>query len=291
MRDFQDKVAVVTGAASGIGRAMAECFARAGMKVVLADIEEAALTQASDELGAQGFDNLAIRTDVGREEEVRALADKTLDEFGAVDVLCNNAGVFSAGLAWQTPRQDYQWLMDVNVWGVIHGVRVFVPIMLGQDSPAHIVNTASMAGVTNGPMTAVYYMTKHAVVGYSEALYHDLTSTGSRIGVSVLCPELIDTRIGEARRNRPRDLAGFDFTSPERELVETTLRTLAPTTGIAPAVIAERVLQAIRDEKFYILSDDGWRRSCEVRLEDIRLGRNPTLSIPAEAVGAEGDDT
>ena len=261
---------------------MVECFSAAGMKVVLADVESEPLQKAADELAAQGYDCLPIVTDVSREEQVRELANQTLDSFGAVDILCNNAGVFTGGLAWQSPRQDYQWLMDVNIWGVIHGVRVFVPIMLGQASEAHIVNTASMAGVTNGPLTAVYSMTKHAVVGYSEALYHDLTTTGAPIGVSVLCPELINTNIAEARRNRPADLPGFDFTSPERDIAEGSLRQLAAQQGIDPMIIAKRVLDAIGENRFYILSDDGWRRSCETRLEDIRLGRNPTLSIPAD---------
>ncbi len=281
MKDFRDKVAVVTGAASGIGNAMVQLFAEQGMKVVLADVEESALQRAADALSAQSFDNLAVVTDVSSEESVRNLAEHCIDQFGAVDILCNNAGVFTGGLAWQSPRQDYQWLIDVNIWGVIHGVRVFVPIMLGQNSAAHIVNTASMAGVTNGPFTAVYSMTKHAVVGYSEALYHDLTSSAAKIGVSVLCPELINTRIGDSRRNRPRDLAGFDFTSPEREVAEGSLRELSAQQGVDPRVIAERTLQAIRDDRFYVLSEDGWRQSCETRLEDVRLARNPTLAIPA----------
>jgi len=282
VRDFSDKVAVVTGAASGIGRALAQRFAQAGMKVVLADVEADALEAVSAQLAEQGFETLAIPTDVSREAEVRNLADRTLDQLGAVDILCNNAGVFTGGLAWQSPHQDYEWLIDVNVWGVVHGVRVFVPIMLGQDSEAHIVNTASMAGLTNGPFTAIYTMTKHAVVGYSEALYHDLTSSGAKIGVSVLCPELVDTRIADARRNRPKDLAGFDFSSPERDLAEGSLRTLASSKGVDPTVLADRALEAIRDNRFYVLSDDGWRRSCETRLEDIRLARNPTLAIPSE---------
>ena len=208
-------------------------------------------------------------------------AERTVDQFGGVDILCNNAGVFTGGLAWQSPRQDYKWLIDVNIWGVVHGVRVFVPLMLGQGSEAHIVNTASMAGVTNGPYTAIYSMTKHAVVGYSEALYHDLSTSNTKIGVSVLCPELINTRIGDSRRNRPKGLAGFDFNSPERELAEGSLRDLAPTHGVAPDVIAERTLNAIRNNRFYIFSDDGWRHSCETRLEDVRLARNPTLDIPS----------
>ncbi len=288
MDSLRDKVAVVTGAASGIGEAIAIRFAREGAKVVLADVEREALDRVSDALSAQGADNLALVTDVGKEEEVRALAEQTVDQFGAVDILCNNAGVFTGGLAWQSPHQDYEWLIDVNIWGVVHGIRVFVPIMLGQDSDAHIVNTASMAGLTNGPFTSIYYMTKHAVVGYSEAIYHDLTSIGSKIGISVLCPELINTRIGDARRNRPRDLPGFDFKSPERDAAEDSLRQLAADKGIDPSAMAERVVMGIRENRFYLLAEDGWRQSCETRLEDIRLARNPSLSIPAEMTGEDG---
>lgn len=287
MKELRDKVAVVTGAGSGIGRALAIRFANEGMKVVLADVERDALRAVCDEISAQGHDNLAVVTDVGKEDQVRALAEQTLDQFGAVDVLCNNAGVFAGGLAWQSPHQDYEWLLDVNVWGVVHGVRVFVPIMLGQDSEAHIVNTASMAGLTNGPFSSIYYMTKHAVIGYSEGLYHDLNAVGAKIGVSVLCPELINTKIADARRNRPRDLAGFDFSSPERDLAEGSLRQLAVEKGVDPSLMADRVVSGIRDNRFYLIAEDGWRRSCETRLEDIRLARNPTLSIPVEPGGPQ----
>ena len=280
MKEFAGKVAVVTGAASGIGKALARRCGEEGMKVALADIEEEALARAREELATAGIDCIAVRTDVGREEDVSRLADATSEAFGAVHVLCSNAGVFTGGLAWESPREDYAWLIDVNLWGVVHGVRVFVPRMLAHGEEAHIVNTASMAAVTNGPFSSIYYMTKHAVLGYTEALYHDLQMAQSNIGVSVLCPELIATRIADARRNRPADLGGTDFRSPERDLVEGTLRDLAARRGVEPAVLAERVLAAIRERRFYILSDDAWRRSCEVRLEDVRLGRNPTLSIP-----------
>ena len=282
MKDFSGRVAVVTGAASGIGRALVKRFAAAGMKVVLADVEEEPLQDAAQELTASGAEALAVRTDVARESEVRALADATLDAFGAVHIVCNNAGVITAGLAWESPHEDYEWLIDVNLWGVIHGVRVFTPIMLGQNTEGHIVNTASMAAVTSSPFASIYYMTKHAVLGYSESLYHDLASKEAKVGVSVLCPELINTNIGDAERNRPKGLAGFDFSSVERETVVGTLRELARSQGLAPTAIADRVLDAITKNQFYILSDDGdgWRRSCETRLEDIRLARNPTFDVP-----------
>jgi NAD(P)-dependent dehydrogenase (short-subunit alcohol dehydrogenase family) len=285
MKELFGKVAVVTGAASGIGKALARRFGEAGMKVVLADVEQTALASAGEELRAAGIDCISVLTDVRRESDVVRLADAAERAYGAVHVLCNNAGVFAGGLAWESPREDYVWLIDVNVWGVVHGVCTFVPRMRAHGEDAHIVNTASMAAVTNGPFSAIYYMTKHAVLGYTEALYHDLQMTQTNIGVSVLCPELIATRIADARRNRPADLAASDFNSPERELAEGTLRELAARQGLDPAVLAARVVDAIRENRFYILSDDGWRRSCEVRLEDVRLARNPTFSIPTEGSG------
>jgi len=282
MKDLAGKVAVVTGAASGIGKGLARRFGDEGMKVALADVEEGALEKSAEELRAAGIDCIAVRTDVRRESDVVHLADTVESAYGAVHLLCNNAGVFAGGLAWESPRDDYAWLIDVNIWGVVHGVRAFVPRMRAHGEEAHIVNTASMAGVTNGPFTAIYHLTKHAVVGYSECLYHDLQMAQGNIGVSVLCPEVIATRIADARRNRPGDLSGGDFSSPERDLAESTLRDLTAGKGLDPAVLAARVVDAIRDGRFYILSEDGWRRSCEVRLEDVRLARNPTFAVPTE---------
>jgi short-subunit dehydrogenase len=169
----------------------------------------------------------------------------------------------------------------VNVWGVIHGVRTFVPILLEQDVPGHIVNTASMAALTAMPLAAAYHMSKHAVLAYSECLYHELAMKGGKIGVSVLCPELIATRIGESERNRPTDLDGADTrpSSPERQLVEKAIRE-GTAAGLSPSLMADRVVVAIREQRFYILADDAWRDCCNTRLDDIREGRNPTFAPP-----------
>jgi NAD(P)-dependent dehydrogenase (short-subunit alcohol dehydrogenase family) len=279
MRDFEDKVAVVTGAASGIGRALANAFAGENMKVVLADVEGGALEEVAGEMREEGAEVLAVNTDVSKAEDVEELARRALHTFGAVHVVCNNAGVFTAGVSWEAPLEDYQWVLGVNVWGVIHGIRTFVPIMLKQETEGHIVNTASMAAVTNGPYSAPYYMSKHAVLSLSESIYHELKMRGAKIGVSALCPELVATNINKASRNRPESLQRKGMPPTESDSTEAALSSFIMK-GTPPATIAQRVLQGIRDERFYILSEDGWRKSCETRLEDIRLGRNPTFDVP-----------
>lgn len=282
MKELAGKVAVITGAASGIGRAMADTFGRQGMKVVIADVQQDALETAAGELSADGVEVLPVPTDVSREADVQALARQALDAFGGVHVVCNNAGVFAGGLCWESSVQDYEWVLGVNLWGVVHALRTFVPILLAQDSEAHIVNTASMAGVTNGPLSGVYSMSKHAVVSLSESLYHDLAMRQSKIGVSVLCPEAVNTGIGTSERNRPDKWRAVDQApSPEREFVEQSLRDFTRK-GVGPDVLAERVLQAVRDDRFYILAEGAWRRMCETRLEDVRLTRNPTYVVPVE---------
>jgi len=280
MKDLTGKVAVVTGAASGIGRALAERFGTEGMRVVLADVEADALERTTAALAARGVAARAVVTDVTRAASVRALADQTIEAFGAVHVVCNNAGVFAGGTCWEAPLEDYEWMLGVNVWGVVHGIRTFVPLLLAQGCEGHVVNTASMAAVTTGSHAGVYYMSKHAVLSLSETLHHELAMRGAKIGVSALCPELVATGFANSERNRPPDLRRRTPPSAETQLVEQTLRDVTPL-ATPPAVVAERVVQAIRDNRFYVLSDDAWRRACETRLEDIRLGRNPTYVVPA----------
>jgi NAD(P)-dependent dehydrogenase (short-subunit alcohol dehydrogenase family) len=281
MQELRDRVAVVTGAASGIGHAMAERFAAEGMKVVLADIEEAGLASAEKALAAKGATTLGVVTDVSDAASVDALAKRCVDAFGAVHVVCNNAGVFAAGYCWEMPLDEFRWLMDVNQWGVVHGIRSFVPIMLEQDSEAHIVNTASMAGVTTLPYVAAYHMSKHSVLALSECLHHELAALGSKIKVSVLCPELINTQIHRAARNRPvRESSLEDTPSTARDLVMQAI-SAGVVEGLPPSEMADRVVRAIHDERFYILSEDEfWQRTCHSRLEDVRLGRNPAFTAP-----------
>src|SRR5215213_2544837 len=206
MKEFSGKVAVITGAASGIGRGLAEACAREGMKVVLADVDEAALAQAERELKDAGAEVLAVRTDVSKADDVEALARRALDAFGAVHLLFNNAGVGAGTTVWESTLADWEWVLGVNLWGVIHGVRTFVPLMLEQADECHIVNTASMAGLVSGPALGVYKVTKHGVVALSETLCCELAIMRSKIGVSVLCPGGVNTRIMDSERVRPAGL-------------------------------------------------------------------------------------
>ncbi|HSJ95789.1 MAG TPA: SDR family NAD(P)-dependent oxidoreductase [Myxococcota bacterium] len=280
MERLAGRVAVVTGAASGIGRALARRLGAEGMQVVLADVEAGALAEAERELGAAGVETLAVRTDVTDEASVRALADAALARFGAVHLVCNNAGVMGgAGLCWEVPPEDWAWVLGVNLQGVIHGIRVFVPILLAQEE-GHVLNTASMAALVSLPLASPYVVSKHAVLALSESLFHELAGRGPHVGVSVLCPEAVDTRIVDAERNRPEALRPARMLeTPERKLVdEATRKALAGAT--APDAIAERAVRGIREGRFYILAEDAWRRTAELRCEDIRLARNPTLAPP-----------
>jgi NAD(P)-dependent dehydrogenase (short-subunit alcohol dehydrogenase family) len=275
MKDFQDKVAVVTGAASGIGRALAHRFARAGMRVVLADIESGALDEAAREVGSAGAATLAVRTDVSKAADVEALAAAALHRFGAVHVVCNNAGVAQSGLAWRHTLADWEWILGVNLWGVIHGVRVFTPILLSQGGEGHIVNTASLAGLFSGPGTAIYNVTKHAVVTLSETLFQELILLGSAVRVSVLCPGFVATRIMDAERNRPAALADRGEPPPGFELQEAIGRQLLAA-GSPPAMVADCVFAAIEAERFYVLPHPEWKDQIRLRMENILAERNPT---------------
>ena len=277
MQTFKDKVAVVTGAASGIGRGIAERCMVEGMKVVLADIEQEALEAARREMTAKGGDVLAVRTDVSKHEDVEALARETIRSFGAVHFLCNNAGVSLYGYMWENSLADWEWMMGVNLWGVIHGIRTFVPIMLRQDTEGHILNTASMVGLASPlPYGGIYSMTKHAVVALSESLHKDLASRNAKVKVSVLCPADVDTRIMDSARNRPEELkarASEHTRHVEVELLAQGLRDNLEK-GLSPAQVAEHVFRAVRDEKFYILPHDH-RHLIRERLDNMMEGRNP----------------
>lgn len=284
MKEFKGKVAVITGAASGIGRSLAERCAQEGMKVVLADIEEEALTLAERDIKALGASTLTVLTDVSMANSVEALAEKTLDTFGAVHLLCNNAGVIANGSAWGSTLSDWKWVMGVNLWGVIHGIHVFVPIMLEQSTECHIVNTASMAGLASpAPTYAMYYVTKHGVVALSEAIYHELAQKGASIGVSVLCPGFVDTRLVGAERNRPIELQN-DSADEQRYLADPVNQAIAQgfatlvSNGISPQPVADHVFSAVREGRFYVLVNaDPWRRSLRARFDDILEERNPNM--------------
>ena len=281
MKDLKGKVAVVTGGASGIGRAMAERFAAEGMKVVLADIEEGALARAESEMRAAGATVASKRTDVSQGEDVEALARFTVDTFGAVHVLCNNAGVGVGGNSWQQTEADWEWVLGVNLWGVIHGIRAFVPIMLEQGDECHVVNTASGAGLHTRPWLAMYCASKHAVVALSECLHHELSLTGSKVKVSVLCPAVVNTRIGESERNRPdvlRNAADAGVPGQQMQAMEQAFRALLAT-GLPPEQVAGAVVDAIKAERFYIITHEETKGRVRSRMQDILEDRSPTLAV------------
>jgi NAD(P)-dependent dehydrogenase (short-subunit alcohol dehydrogenase family) len=267
---------VITGAASGIGRALAERCALEGMKVILADVEPGALAEVEAHLQASGGTALAVRADVSQAKEVAALAKKTIEAFGAVHLLCNNAGVATSGTVWESSLTDWEWVLGVNLWGVIHSVRIFVPIMLAQDTECHVVNTASMSGLVSFPRGSVYAVSKHGVVTLSEALHHELAELGGKVKVSVLCPGLVQTRIVDCTRNRPERLAARTPMGPVEAAGWETLRQQMQT-AMPPAQVADTVFQAIREERFYILTHLEGKDWIRTRLEDILQERNPTL--------------
>jgi NAD(P)-dependent dehydrogenase (short-subunit alcohol dehydrogenase family) len=283
MQEFREKTGVVTGAASGIGRALVEKFAGAGMSVVLADLDEEGLRESAALAEKHGVETLIATCDVSDAASVDALADRAFGRFGEVHILCNNAGVLVGGTSWELDIKDYQWLMGVNTFGVIHGIRSFVGRMTAQNCPGHIVNTASMAALTTMPFAGAYHMSKHAALAISECLYHELKLSQSQIGVSVLCPELIDTGIAKSERCRPDTYKEKGHAPPQPQSGKMVIDALADGMakgGLSPSVMADRVFDAIREDRFYILSDESWRDACNTRLEDIRLGRNPTFSVP-----------
>jgi NAD(P)-dependent dehydrogenase (short-subunit alcohol dehydrogenase family) len=272
MEQLQGKVAVVTGGASGIGLAVARAAVTAGMKVVLADIEEPALKEADAALAASGADVLSVVTDVSVASSVDALRDKTLEHFGAVHLVHNNAGVAVGGPLWTVSEPDWTWILGVNLWGVIHGIRAFVPVLLEQGE-GHVVNTASLAGLTSPGLMGPYNVTKHAVVTLSETLYRDLGFLGSPVGVSVLCPGFVQTRIAESERNRPHWAPATPL--PQAEGFHGVVSGLVAA-GIKPAAVAEKVMDAVRHDRFYILTHDDTAAMVETRMRDIIDGRNPS---------------
>ena len=282
MKDLRGKVAVVTGAASGIGKSLATRFAAEGMKVVLADVEQTALEATAGELSATGASVLAVRTDVTDGAAVTALAVRTLEHFGTAHVICNNAGVGGgAGPMWTLTAADWEWTLGVNLWGVVHGIRAFVPALVAQGE-GHVINTASLAGLASPALMGPYVATKHAVVALSETLARDLEMAASPVRVSVLCPAFVRTKIAESHRNRPAHLAnaaregagaaGAAAARMVREQVEG---------GIPAEVVAEQVVEAIREERFYILPHPELTAGMvKRRFADILDGRYPRLPPP-----------
>ncbi|HXQ60162.1 MAG TPA: SDR family NAD(P)-dependent oxidoreductase [Acidimicrobiales bacterium] len=272
MQRLEGKVAVVTGGASGIGRAVAEAAAAAGMKIVLADIEEAALKDTAAAFEASGADVLSVVTDVSVGASVENLRDEALSRFGAVHLIHNNAGVAVGGPLWMVSETDWTWVLGVNLWGVIHGIRAFVPLLVEQGE-GHVVNTASLAGLTSPGMLGPYNVTKHSVVTMSETLYRDLAVVGSAVGVSVLCPGFVRTGIAESDRNRPEWAPAPAV--PEGLEFQNVVSTLVAS-GIEPADVAAQVIDAVRGNRFYIITHPDTFAMVETRLRDILAERNPS---------------
>ena len=288
MKKFQQKVAVITGAASGFGREFANAGATLGMKLVLADVAQAPLDVAVAELKAQGAEVAAMRCDVSKGADVEALAKLAIDTFGGVNLLFNNAGVGSGGLVWENTVKDWEWVLGVNLWGVIHGVRVFTPLMLAQaqreaDYEGHIVNTSSMAGLLSPQLMGAYNVSKHAVVALSETLFHDLNAAAaidgsnikSKVGCSVLCPAFVPTGISQSHRNRPDDLQN-DIEPTESMKAAQKMTHKAVSGGkMSAADVAQITFDAIRDNRFYILTHPKIMATVKMRLEDIEALQNP----------------
>ena len=279
MNNFRGRVAVVTGAASGIGLALTERFVAEGMNVVMADIEAGALATESARLRRDGATVLPIRVDVSQPGDVERLADEAYRAFGAAHVVCNNAGVAVIGAVHEHTLADWQWVINVNLWGVIHGVRVFLPRMLAGGDEGHVVNTASMAGLTTAPFMSVYDVTKHGVVALSESMYKELALSGAPIGVSVVCPGLIETNIMRSSRNRPESLAEEGKAGPMAQAFGQSLSDRLAS-GYPPSEVANQVVAGIREGRFYIVpAQPDVKSNIAVRVNDLLELRNPTLRV------------
>ena len=278
--DFKGKTAVLTGAGSGFGLECARIGARLGMNLVLVDVQQDALDAAKQEMEAAGAQVLAFRLDVSSADQMEAMGQAALKRFGAPHLVFNNAGVGSGGLIWENSLKDWEWVMGVNVMGVVHGVRIFTPMMLeaAKKDPAwkgHIVNTASMAGLLNPPNMGVYNVSKHAVVALSETLYQDLSLVTDQVGASVLCPFFVATGIGMSHRNRPAELGAEKATKSQK--IQQAMTGKAVDSGkVSAANVAQLVFDAVAKNQFYIYSHPKAIKSVQTRMEDVLQARNPT---------------
>lgn len=281
MQDFKQRTAVITGAGSGFGLELARLAAAEGMRIVAADVQADALDAAAAELRGLGAEVLAFRLDVAKAAEVEALGAATLERFGAPHLVFNNAGVGAGGLIWEHTAADWEWVIGVNLMGVAHGVRVFTPMMLAaaEADPGyegHIVNTASMAGLLNAPNMGVYNVSKHAVVSLSETLYQDLRLVTDRVSASVLCPYFVPTGIGRSQRNRPAELAGAAAPSKSQLIAQAMTDKAVGSGKLSAADVARFVMDAVREDRFYIYSHPQALGGVQARLEDVLQGRNPS---------------
>lgn len=280
MKDFENKVAVITGGASGLGRAFADKAATLKMKLVLGDIREEPLQQAVAELKSAGAEVVALGGDVSKAQYIESLAALATDSFGAVHCLFNNAGVGSGGLIWENTVKDWEWVLNVNLWGVIHGVRTFTPLMLAaaKNDPAyegHIVSVASIAGLIAPGLMGAYNVSKHAVVAHSESLYHDLAKVEPRIAASVLCPGFTPTGISRSHVSRPVEMHNADGPTDSMIKAQQMMERAVSSGRLTAVDVANITFDAIRDRQFYILSHPNFMKLVKARLEDIAEMRNP----------------
>ncbi len=276
MDSFEAKVAVITGAASGFGREFARIGGALGMKLMLADIEAGPLQIVVDELRAKGVQATGETVDVRHAEDVERLARRALECYGAVHLLFNNAGVAAGGLVWENSEKDWQWVLGVNLWGVIHGVRTFVPIMLAQGDACHVVNTASVAGLLAPQAMGVYNVSKHGVVALSETLYQDLRLVGADIGVTLLCPAFVPTGIAQSQRNRPAELLDADTPTTSMLAAQEASMKAVSSGRISAAEVARMTFDAIREQRFYVITHSKILDSVQLRLQDVIAQRNPS---------------
>jgi len=282
MKVLKGRTAVITGAASGLGLETARLAAERGMNIVMADVQGDALEATAAGVRALGAAVLSVRTDVRRSSDLETLAAATLERFGTPNLVFNNAGVISGGLVWESRAEDWEWVLGVNLMGVVHGVRVFTPLMLraarsDASFEGHIVNTASMAGLVNPPNMGVYNVSKHAVVSLSETLYQDLALVTGQISASVLCPFFVPTAIHRSEHNRPDNVRAQDATpTPSALIAEAMLDKAVANAKVSAARVAELVLDAVRDRRFYVYSHPNALGSVRTRLEDVVSGRNPS---------------
>jgi NAD(P)-dependent dehydrogenase (short-subunit alcohol dehydrogenase family) len=277
MRELAGKVAVITGAGSGFGREFARIGAREGMKLVLADVQQDALDGAVEEMRGAGAETVGVTVDVSSAADVERLAARAWDQFGAVHLLFNNAGVAGGGgFAWEVSLKDWQWVLGVNVMGVVHGIRSFLPRMLKQGSECHVVNTASAAGLVSAPLMAVYNVSKHAVVTLSETLFHDLRATGANAGVSVLCPAFVPTNIRSSERNRPPELSDDALPTASQIAARERAEKAVSSGRLTAAEVAALTFEAVREDRFYVITHPKMLASVELRMQDLLARRNPT---------------
>lgn len=282
MEKFEGGTAVVTGGASGMGLAMAHRFAEAGMNIVLGDIEAEPLAMAEASIAAKGVKVMPVRTDVAKADELEALANKSYERFGKVNILCNNAGIGgSPGNTWELSQKDWEWVIDVDLWSVINGVRSFVPRMIASGEEAHIVNTASVAGLVSGAVGGPYTVAKFGVVALSEQLYFELGRAGHNVGVSVLCPGFVNTNIFDSGRNRQAEYGTSDTVpTPDGEQRRAMLNAMRGQM-IQPGDIAELVFEAIRTRNLYIVptGSEALENAVKTRLENVVERRNPEMQV------------